>query len=132
MQIVMTTACHFSQFDSIWKEYKDEKADTFVKLQNFFDHGRKVIVEAHMVEWSHPRQQLAGLTNELERKSLNLQTMPGFLTDAVQLRQELSGAWTEIYCRASKLALLREVRYKITEIMVNKKKVQSSVKKARE
>lgn len=59
---------------------------------------------------------MASFTNELESKIFSLQTMPGLVTEAAQLRQELPEARKDIKSRGAMLVSLKDVGDETTAI----------------
>lgn len=70
------------------KERKDKEADILVKLRKINDQRRKATVKRHTTEWSDER--VAALTNDVEIKSLELQTMQGLVSKVAHFGRELS------------------------------------------
>lgn len=66
------------------KDLKDKAAGTLMRLRKIHDDGRKDTVETHVAEWSDRRERVASLRNDLQRKSLELQSMPSLVTEASQ------------------------------------------------
>lgn len=64
---------------------EDKAADTLVKLPKFYDGGRKVTMKAYVGKWFRLREPVAFLSNDLESKSLETQTMAGLVTEATRL-----------------------------------------------
>lgn len=102
------------------EERENKTADTPVRLRKVYDHGRRVMVEGHVGEWSAFREQMASLKNCFETENLELQTMPGLLAEAARVWQNFFEARKELGKRGVKLASLKEVR---DEIPVTKKEV---------
>lgn len=71
-----------------------------------------------MVEWSGIQDGVTSLSNDLERKNLQLQIMPAEVTEAARLRQDLADARKEVETLGAKLVLLQKVE---DEIAVAKK-----------
>lgn len=65
-------------------------ADTVDELCRMYDDGRKVTLELHVVEWSDTCECPASLTSNFETKNLELQIMPGSVTEVPRLLQRLS------------------------------------------
>lgn len=114
------------------KDGKDMAADTFVELNKIYDEGRRDTTETHHAKWGDLRKRAASLTKALVSKSLELHTMSGLATGAVQLRMKLYEARKEIECRAAKLAASKEVEVEITSIKRKVTKLLSSMKMLRE
>lgn len=51
-------------------------------LRKMYDDGCKVTVEGEELKWSDVRERVASLANDLQSKSLELQTMQGLVTEA--------------------------------------------------
>lgn len=66
------------------------------------------MVEAQVAEWSDPREQEASLTNVMKSESLELKIMPGLMTEAAGLRQELSETRKEIESRWRKASVVEK------------------------
>lgn len=71
------------------REQRNGKAaDIVVKLRRVYDEGRRVTVDAHVAEWSVPRERVASSANDSESKSFESQTISGLVTEAARLRKE--------------------------------------------
>lgn len=71
------------------EDHKDRAVDTSVKLRSICDEGRRVIVEAYVAEWIDFRERVVSLTNYLESKRLELQTILGLVMKAARLRKQI-------------------------------------------
>lgn len=70
------------------REKRSDKApNTLVKLRKIYMKDVKFRVQTYVAEWCELRVRVASLLKDLESSSLEMQAIPGLVSEAARLRQ---------------------------------------------
>lgn len=70
-------------------EWKDKTVDTLTKLCLLYEEGRRVALQVQVADFMELRWRVKELEGELEKKRLQLQTLPGLVLENATLQSKV-------------------------------------------
>lgn len=78
------------------EDTKEKPEISLLKFRELFDRCRKAAVPTHPAELAKRRAKVLFLTSDLELERLELLTLPGFVEEASQLRENVKNDSTKV------------------------------------